>query len=557
MMFKFKLGRNRFGKPTGTPRRRAKRKLGYDLLQERALLATFSGTDGEDLVFVRFEDGRPATIVINGEEFSNPDPTLHISLLGAPGGEFLAEGFDTLDFSGQDFDIQLSNDISSVNQGAVTFDYESNLSLRTDEGDDVIEEDGTLDRVVLVSTFGGDDTFIHNGSGFQTTISGSLSVALGEGDDRLITNKEDTATFGAGFDHFGGEGFDVWESRRVDQGSVIRDFDGFERFIAPDPGLNIGDVVNQARIANSHTGFHNGNSTILFSTRNGTTTRAEFVNFNSFFGNRSSGGSFTVNSLDTSLTLEGFGDVSLGNEDSGDLSQIKGQVYIRGASVLRVNGQGNTSDQNVFVSRQATPEIPENTNLILGLTPKALFVRSASHTVLNGGQGSDRFFVRSVIGTELFLNGNEGDDRFIVGAGTQDISTIALVVANGGNGNDIVRIDDTRSDFNRHYRLRDGWVQKASSSPASSETDFFRGVAFDQVQRVDVDINEFSERVIVSPAAESRFILSGGIPGQTFTDIYQLIPPYGESKFLIDRADGTFVYVFADGEFEFVFVRYQ
>ena len=54
--------------------------LDYQTLEPRNLLATFAGTAGDDVVVVRFTNGIPTEVEINGTVNANPDATAHINL---------------------------------------------------------------------------------------------------------------------------------------------------------------------------------------------------------------------------------------------------------------------------------------------------------------------------------------------------------------------------------------------------------------------------------------------------------------------------------------------
>ncbi len=540
------------------------------------MMATFSGTEAQDLVEVIFEDGRPATIVINGESFDNPDPTLEISLLGsaaANGNELTSP--DQILFTGADFDIDLSLNQGTVNDGAVTFSFIGSLTLYTGDGNDTIEEDGSFieNWFTTIDTRGGDDTFIHNGSGhllpFFGVALGTFSVTLGDGDDHYITNEPPfnlpRAGARVGFD--GGDGHDIWESRWVDTPLELGTHANFERLIAPDPGLSIGGLTNSFVNPEIISGLIEDNTAVIsyrgiFGTVDELFEDIQFENFNFFDSTEPSAGgsselaSFVVNSSTNNITIRGAESVRL-SELSGDTSQIEGQIFVDNTRLLVVNGTSETNDRNIFVTQQSVPEVPEGTNLILGLTPRVLFVRDTQNTVLEGGQGADNFFVSATDEGSLFLNGHGGEiNRYIFGArqgGGRSLSSIlGTVVVNGGDGFDHVRVDDDGSNVNRHFRLRENWVHTAGSSPVQD----FKGINFNGVDRVDVNINNLTDRVFVSPSTENRFIVSGGRPGLGFTNVYRLVPPYTGPKFLVNPGNGTFTYVFTSGAHEFIFVSY-
>ena len=52
----------------------------YQALEPKNLLATFTGTDGDDIVIVRFVDDVPTEVEINGVVGTNPHLRAHLAL---------------------------------------------------------------------------------------------------------------------------------------------------------------------------------------------------------------------------------------------------------------------------------------------------------------------------------------------------------------------------------------------------------------------------------------------------------------------------------------------
>jgi len=339
---------------------------------------------------------------------------------------------------GDDFDVVISAESGSVNGNAVTFDYDDgSLFLSTDSGNDIVEVDETidtfrriLDREITVDTGGGDDTFILNGSGFGEFFdinNLSLEVFLGDGDDRFIENVEPQRL--PQIDS--GNGFDVWEARHANARYTFAY--SFERAIAQaggDNSLFIGEDTGQVTI--------DGNLATLFHSGGG---QFQHENFNEFRGVFGAQVNYQLREVTTPLTFNRVNNVILGGDFlNGDTSAIHEQVTVTESNALIVSQSGSDQPQDVFINRTG-PGYPA---IILGLTPKAIFVDDVVNTILAGGTANDRFFVsaydqksvfdRLVEPNQLILYGNEGDDRFLIGHnqdGTaKDLQLAANVLVN-------------------------------------------------------------------------------------------------------------------------------
>jgi hypothetical protein len=120
-------------------------RLTYEACEKRQLLASFTATDGTDEVIISFDNGRPATIQINGVLSINPDATLNIDLgkslgerrpdrLVLEGGTFGVTGTATVtDGPGTDGDIV--NGLGEVNNVAY-FTFQTSVNVVTGGGND-------------------------------------------------------------------------------------------------------------------------------------------------------------------------------------------------------------------------------------------------------------------------------------------------------------------------------------------------------------------------------------------------------------------------------------
>ncbi len=175
--------------------------LNYEACEQRQLLASFTATDGTDEVIISFENGRPATIRINGTQFTNPDATLNIALgksvserrpdqLLFEGGTFGVTGTATVtDGLGTAGDIV--NGIGEVNN-VVYFSFLTSVNIVTGSGNDQFnltapyaDADasvfpGQWQRYFNVSSGGGNDTFRF--AGYVGNID------LGDGADTVLAD---------------------------------------------------------------------------------------------------------------------------------------------------------------------------------------------------------------------------------------------------------------------------------------------------------------------------------------------------------------------------------
>ena len=545
-------------------------KVDYTKLESRELLATFDAGRG-GLVVVNFEDGRPATAIINGEEFVNPDPTLHIDVE--------AEGpFDTLflELRGDSFNVDLGRDAEDRRMGTVndsfTFLIPSFLNLTTGGGDDVITEDGryfvqaSSGSVDLneISTGAGDDVFVSNG--------GFFDIELGAGDDRFVFNglNETSITNGnRGFSSLikGGEGHDVFESRTADfriglsrsngnprtllshsDGGSFQNFAGntagssfieeFERIVGADP-LDNPEQINSL--------FTRGYQNVIEG--NLATVQSEFwetdlifENFNYFNGllNRFHNNPpiplppLPTHVLETSypLNLDYLNRVVIGGGFlDGDTSQINHVIDVIRSKTLVVTDSGDVNGHDVFVAHSDRETDNESVDRILGLTGSPIYVDDVTNVVLSGSDAADdRFFVTR-LDAYLVLYGHGGNDRFILGhnerGGGQNLSLAGRgVTVVGGEGFDVIRGNDRASVSSQQFRVRSNWLHLSGNSVDQT----FRGIRHFETERFDINFNSLTEKVLMSPSKQTRYFLDGGLPDVPLSQVYQLVNPFPEFR---------------------------
>jgi hypothetical protein len=500
------------------------------------LLASFTASGDGDAVIINFEAGQPSSIEIEGTTFPNPDPTIELTLTNENAHGMFFKG--SVELRGNvDFHVDYGRGATDVNSGVATISGATHIT--TDGGNDVIDIQGRLGAFskYQFDTGGGDDVVNLN------TRFTAMEINLGDGDDRLTVPSNNLPISN------GGEGFDEVE--------VLLDepFDGFvfyhgimdfEKVSMPDFFTGVDEKpIHRLELVENATAVSTNESTVV-TFANGKST--EFINFNAF-DSRAKSIDYEVRESKYPLFFRNANTVLIGGEfENGDTSLVLDQVVVESANKVIISDSSDGGAHTVFVSTASARE----SNLVLGLTPKAIFVANTNRTVLAGGDGLDRFFV-SQFDSQLVLHGNGGADRFFIGhnqqAVTKDLAKVgSFINIVAGDGNDFLRADDSGSKEDRRFRLRNNWIHSSGDSPDKK----FGGIFFTGVERSELLANDLSTRFYFSPSQETQFTIRGGSKEISFDALNRLDSAFESLSYLFSPSQGRFVYLFGELGYRFI-----
>lgn len=534
------------------------------------------GTEGSDVVTVDFVEGRPATVEINGETFTNPDDSMHLDLQWIDPNN--PEG-DQLFLRGADFEIDISNNAGTAlakNTSGMnlTFDFGGDAwTLTTGDGNDTVEEDGTYKNGSFgntINTGGGFDWFIYNGGGSNPENSvGAYFLDLGEGDDTFIYQSRD------GGEEFnlrpnGGEGNDNWRSRLTDGVNIVASyyspgisdepFYGFEFIYASDSTLNVPSEgeINRLSLSNRDSAqlIVQGNlATVLVDEWE---TPIRFFGFNSFDGKDGASTSGIAYVLDEFITFGGSSvpvptdyPVSFSHMDAvnvgggftdGSMTGIEHEISISDTDVVILTNSGSSESMAVTIENTPGSDGLSSVNRVSGMSPADILLSNINHTNLSASATADDIFYVHSFDSHLLMFGHGGDDGFSVGAAGDLALAGQSVAAIGGAGNDYLIADAKESVTITDLRLHENWIYDAD--PESG----FEGIYFDETEDVVLELS-LQNRVFVTPSEEAQFLIRAGffaVHNDAHLEAFILWSPPGSEGNLSDNGDSTFTWWWND-----------
>ena len=443
-------------------RRRAflEKAAGYQELEARNLLATFAGTAGDDVFIVRFTDGVPTEIEINGVVNANPDATVHLDLIA---------GFDEISFENVPVDGALTElgdggIAGSVNDGVVTFDLPSRDSLRLISGvaNDRwrIDLNPAFDFLFPVLDTGGGDDVIDSQRGY-------FFASLGDGDDRVQVHTTDHFAYSVD----AGDGFDEFEFVETDARFDIigKDDDltvfpgldffpvgigslrNFELYIAPPPEEGFTNSIRYVRVfSNSSTRslvenvewIVNGRTSLLRHNDGQGTTGPDIrlQDFNEFQTNVDIDNFFTndyVRILRTDFPITATAshiDIGqAGNWQQGFTRTINHEIRARAQNFIRVSNATAQEGQQAWLRLD-----PEGSGFhkLTGLTAAPVFLATNTpffeeslppNWILHGSfQHADTFAI-SGNASRLLIFTHGGDDQVTLGSVDNDLEQLGAI----------------------------------------------------------------------------------------------------------------------------------
>jgi len=526
----------------------------YQKLEDRNLLASFSGTLGEDVIVIHYEGDRPASIEINGETFENADDTLELDLGDSRDSQ--SGNHDRLSLLGGDgHDVRFNesfpreliiNDSTFVNLRDRD-DFFSPLDLETGDGEDTVD----ANRYGVRFFTGAGDDLVY----FRNVTNAHSEIDLGPGNDRLIETSPEYAATGK---MTGGEGYDTIESQinyvveddRVVQLGFIpamfggttthRNFHGFEEFVG---------TIEETTLRTEFDTLITGTTAWVYAPGL-EDTPLKFQNVSHFHGGGA--GSIYVHETAYPLTIS-QANVNLGGDfRNGNTTRIKHEVTLRFINVVIVSNSGSTDSQFVEVAKA---QGNEHRLEITGLTPERLVLVSShnSHINLAGSNTANDTFSVSNIYFHLILFGNGGDDHFQLESGSQN-SANSVVNIIGGDGNDYLEIDD-RSFSQQYYGINENWIYSPRNLP--SDSTLFSGFFHSEVERTHLIANSNTDKFYITPSSETQYTITGGKLNQEFAKVFNLLQPYQGTFNFVDLGERKYTWYFGDNGAKFVHFRYH
>jgi len=517
----------------------------FDVLEQRNLLASFSGTDGDDIVTIQFVDGTPSQIEINGELFDNPDPILDIDF---------GSGNDELRLQGAAFRIIADKPSGAEGDGTVNevvdFVFVEDMTIVSDIFDDEIDVDGRIS----VFAKAGNDTITYG--------LGQVIISGGGGHDHFISENGDLP-----YKLHGDWGYDTWESRGERTLLEVSglgfsdldddDMDGVERLIAVSP-LDNPDVINSIRtpyISNS-SGFRfdiHADRAVM-SHPNFEDYFVALSNFNvlggahTFHGELNKMSVANVRSTAYPMSLPYFEKVILGGSfENGDTSKITHPINLS-ADKLMISNAASPDSHRIFTFFNGERHSAKVT--ITGLTEHPIVTNAYSYDfnlyptgfdlVLKGSStAANRFLVsgdmpgqNDYVPVTTRLHGGSANDVFLVGhshhGGLADLDRFPGSVAiQGDGGYDFLEVDDRAAVGEFDYRLRDHWLYQARSS----ESRTFGGIWHDGLESVLLTSNDEANTIRVTPSFVTRYQIRAGSPTEPVGDRLILVGAPTEAYF--------------------------
>lgn len=539
---------------------------GYSRLEPRQLMASFSGTAGDDTVTIQFTAGLPTSIDINGTLQANPDPTLQISLgdgndrLILAGGSFSVTGASTVRGTGPGGEALFHGTGKVFNQ--VDYDFDGRLTLQTGDGNDQFNIQAVPG--FLPGTSVANPSFsLDTGSGNDTvTTSGGLGfIRLGAGLDRVISTDGHPVSL---ID--GGADFDIWRTQNsvVDwsvsdivagsfllthqfSGAPSGTMSGMEKLIGVDPASAAPGAV-QNRISRSYLsaeaplGLHYSvfqKEVAVIQLSSGLALNLD--NFNAFSGGlagiQQPEYETSINVFATSYPLT-IGEINTlivgGNVNFGDTIQVNHTLSVSNVLKVIVSNSSSLAEQTVYYGRMSA-----NTDRyrIVGLTPVAITgldrVNNGSNlypeVMLLGSKSQINRFYVSASASRTTITGGTANDVFVaghaVGPDARNLDLLKGVVNFIGNGgSDYLRVDDRDATGRFSYRLQDNWVFN-SADPSGDPVRAFQGVWHTGLSRVEIRGTAQENVFRLTPSLTVRYSVFGGAPVDPLGDRLLLLGP--------------------------------
>lgn len=507
------------------------------------MLASFSGTNGDDIYVIDFEGDRPVSIEINGETFDNPDATMElefhagndqISLTGGDGHYIESSYVD----SRQSLNVNETLSIKEgENPGSAT------LVLRTGDGNDTVDSSSYFD--VRYETEGGNDV---------VEIS-DRDVDLGPGDDTAVQTSnsvwDSTLTGGEGFDTVQGlESFRFRDENVVQEVTFstlpgnsftrTRHYFDFEKFTTPGN--------ENLRIFSEHEILINGTSSWVLNPAMDLPWEVENATV------YAPGETTAVYVHETSEPIQIRGGyVNLGGDfNNGDTSGIQHVVTLDAPNSAIISNSGSDEPQNVVVDG----DFRDRTMEISGLTPELLYVTSSDRANVNlagSNTAGDRFQILAN-NSHLVLFGNGGDDQIVTKPHFHEVAGGMIKVV-GGEGTDLLEVDDRNSSSTPHYVLNENWIFAPNIHSTYPNTDF-SGVYHDGVEKSHLIGSHITDRFYITPSTQTQYTITGGKLNQVFANVFNLIEPYQGTYQFADLGDNRYTWLFGEEGANFVHFRY-
>jgi hypothetical protein len=496
---------------------------------------TVNADAGND--FIQFGNGD-----IDSEVFGN------VTVNGGAGTDAISY-FDLLDDVGNDTYTITSSTIKKVSGGTLTYGTTvEELDVSGNGLDNTFDVNSSSVTTVLnLLGFGGNDTFLIDVD-FDTFIDGTVSCSGGAGTDIVIvddsadalddeylftSNRFQKETFGDGVVYASSstESFDV----TLNPGSnlinipqivstldvTIRGGDGSDNFTIGNGNLTanllsslsvVGGAGTDSVLLNDTSDTGDDDYTVTSNTAGKTGALVGYSQFEEFRLTCNGGANeVVINSttvMDYNIAGNGGNDDFVINDGTSFLFNIGGQITL----------QGNAGDDDVIIRDDAFAGTGNytitNTSIALPFNSSNVAYASMESLSVTGSNGVNTINVNSASIFTL-ASGADGDDVINVGGGDFDTNITANVFVLGGNGVDVVNLQDTADASNATFNVTSGSTGK-STTAALLQYNFF-GPTIDNIQiNAGAGSSLFNIESIGSSTSAMNLTVNAGPGNDTF-----------------------------------------
>ncbi|MEZ6092734.1 MAG: hypothetical protein R3C03_00635 [Pirellulaceae bacterium] len=541
----------------------------YETLERRHLLASFTGTEGDDHFDVFLENGVPVQVAINGVINQVTDSVLELDTL---------EGSDEIFLLGEVVDVVSSYEkvqtfgskyrlFLSINSDGINTQSTGSLALRTGDFDDTFSISGfpylgtSQSQYFSIDTGNGDNVFEY--------VEGFVSIEMGDGNDTFISHQNSLAKIpymnaGAGDDvitwkegiraEISLRGLDdngyalLGHSRGYPDYPIDFEVHGFERLVGKNPSTSINTVFFDAAFQTSGNvdAIIVGNETQLLDADGNTIL--EIQDFSAIYGpalespTRSS-----ILSTDYQMRVYGFTRTEVGfHRDfrTGNLASIGGKLSVSG-DVVVVSDYANPDANSKVVSLDGEQSIFPTPTEITGLAPSTisvgLFRNGLKRTMAVYGShlGGNRYYLENASGNTHIYGGLQQDTFRMSGIRKKELGlfNFGATIFHGNGGADIVYVNNENSinkwGFDATYTLRNNSLQ-VFPNPTRNNPPQFSGLWFYDINRLAITGTSEQETFRVYPSQNTDFLINFG--GLASGD--RLAIP-GTESFYLENGDTT------------------